>query len=313
MGTWHCPAEAGPHNKETMKQNYFIVVLAHSIHGRLRRIHVPHQAVYGILALAVLGCFSLFGFISSYARMALKVANYNALKQEAEMMRAKYQNLQKIVNQTDEQLATLELNAREVSIMIGVKKTLDGPSEISGEGRLVPTFTETIDEYDALKSTTFARFDRNYLMQMHRNVRPSIWPIDGRLMGAFGHRSDPFSGEGAFHAGVDITAPTGTPIKAAADGVVTHAEWSNGYGKLVVISHGNGIESWYAHLSKFDVMAGQEIRQGEILGRVGSTGRVTAPHLHYEVRVGGAPVNPYRFLNHTAAAAAQPAKTDFSF
>src|SRR5262252_5456321 len=142
-----------------MKQNYFIVVLAHSIHGRLRRIHVPHQAIYGILALAVLGCFSLFGFISSYARMALKVANYNALKQEAEMMRAKYQNLQRIVNQTDEQLATLKLNAREVSVMMGVKKSLEGPSDISTEGRLVPTFTETIDEYDALKATTFARFD----------------------------------------------------------------------------------------------------------------------------------------------------------
>ncbi len=296
-----------------MKQNYFIVVLAHSIHGRLRRIHVPHQAIYGILALAVLGCFSLFGFVSSYARMALKVANYNALKQEAEIMRAKYQNLQKIVNQTDEQLATLKLNAREVSLMIGVTKRLEGPVDISSEGRLVPSFTETIDEYDHLKATNFARFDRNTLMRMHRNVQPSIWPIDGRLMGGYGHRNDPFSGEGAFHRGVDISAPTGTPVKAAADGFVTHAEWSNGYGKLVVISHGNGMQSWYAHLSKFDVIAGQEIRQGEILGRVGSTGRVTAPHLHYEVWVGGAPVNPYRFLTRTAAAAAQPAKTDFSF
>jgi murein DD-endopeptidase MepM/ murein hydrolase activator NlpD len=296
-----------------MKQNYFIVVLAHSLHGRLRRIHVPHQAIYGILALAVLGSFSLFGFISSYARMALKVANYNALKQEAEVLRTKYQNLQKIVNQTDKQLATLELNAKEISVMIGVKKTFEGPADLSTAGRLVPTFTETIEEYDALKSTTFARFDRTYLVKMHQNVQPSIWPIDGRLMSSFGRRSDPFSGEGAWHTGVDITAPAGTPVKAAADGVVTKAEWSNGYGKLVVISHGNGMQSCYGHLSKFDVIAGQEIRQGEIIGRVGSTGRVTAPHLHYEVRVGGAPVNPYRFLVQTAVAAARPAKTDFPF
>jgi len=296
-----------------MKQNYFIVVLAHSMHGRLRRIHVPLQAVYGILALAVLGGFSAFGFISSYARMALKVANYNAVKQEGEILRAKYQNLQKIVNQTDEQLATLKLNAREISVMIGVKKTFEGPVDLSTEGRLVPTFTETIEEYDALKSTTFARFDRNYLMKMHRNVQPAMWPIDGRLMSSYGLRNDPFSGEGAYHTGVDITAPTGTPVKATADGVVTKAEWFNGYGKLVVISHGNGMQSWYGHLSKFDVIAGQEIRQGEILGRVGSTGRVTAPHLHYEVRVGGAPVNPYRFLTQTAAAAAQPVRTDFPF
>ncbi len=197
--------------------------------------------------------------------------------------------------------------------MIGVKKTIEGPSELSAEGRLVPTFNETLEEYDALKSTTFARFDRNYLMRMHRNVKPGIWPVDGRLMSSYGIREDPFSGEGAYHTGVDIVAPTGTPVKSAADGVVIRAEWFSGYGKLVVISHGNGMQTWYGHLSKFDVMAGQEIRQGEILGRVGSTGRVTAPHLHYEIRVGGAPVNPYRYLGRTVSAAAVPSRTDFSF
>src|SRR5438477_3063102 len=219
-----------------MKQNYFIVVLAHSIHGRLRRIHIPHQAIYGILALAVLGGFSLFGFVSSYVRMALKVSSYNALKQDAEVLRAKYQNLQKIVNQTDEQLATLKLNAREVSLMLGVKQTLIGPADISTEGRLVPTFSETLEQYDALKTTTFARFDRNYMLRLQRNTQPGIWPIDGRLMGSFGNRSDPFSGEGEFHKGVDISAPTGTFVKAAADGVVTYSQFFGGYGRLVVVS-----------------------------------------------------------------------------
>jgi murein DD-endopeptidase MepM/ murein hydrolase activator NlpD len=295
-----------------MKQNYFIVVLAHSIHGRLRRIHIPHQAIYGILALAVVGCFSLFGFVSSYVRMALKVSSYNALKQEAEVLRSKYQNLQKIVNQTDEQLATLKLNAKEVSLMIGVKKTLIGPADISTEGRLVPTFSETLEEYDTLKTTTFARFDRNYMLRLQRNIQPNIWPIDGRLMGPFGMRSDPFSGEGALHTGVDISAPTGTPVKAAADGVVTYSQYFGGYGRLVIVTHNSGMQTYYAHLSKFDVIAGQEIRQGEIVGRVGSTGRVTAPHLHYEVRVGGAPVNPYRFLVRSVAAI-QTVKSDFPF
>ncbi len=295
-----------------MKQNYFIVVLAHSIHGRLRRIHVPHQAIYGVLALAVLGCFSLFGFVSSYVRMALKVASYNSLKQEAEILRSKYQNLQKIVNQTDEQLATLKLNAKEVSLMIGVKKSLIGPADISTEGRLVPTFSETLQEYDTLKTTTFARFDRNYMLRMQRNTDPNIWPVDGRLMGPFGQRSDPFSGEGTLHTGVDISAPTGTPVKAAADGVVSYAQYYGGYGRLVIVTHNSGVETYYAHLSKFDVIAGQEIRQGELVGRVGSTGRVTAPHLHYEVRVGGAPVNPYRYLVRSIAAT-QPVKSDFVF
>jgi murein DD-endopeptidase MepM/ murein hydrolase activator NlpD len=254
----------------------------------------------------------LFGFVSSYARMALKVANYNALKQEAEVLRAKYRNLQKIVNQTDEQLATLKLNAKEVSVMIGVTKTIGGPSDISTEGRLVPTFSETLEQYDALKTTTFARFDRSYMLRLHRNIQPSIWPIDGRLMGSFGNRTDPFSGEGEFHKGVDISAPTGTYVKAAADGVITYADYFGGYGRLVIITHGNGMQTYYAHLSKFDVIAGQEIRQSELLGRVGSSGRVTAPHLHYEVRIGGAPVNPYRYLVRTVAAT-QPVKTEFPF
>src|SRR5262249_50204211 len=132
------------------------------------------------------------------------------------------------------------------------------------------------------------------------------------LMGSFGLRNDPFSGEGARHTGVDISAPTGTPVKAAADGVVSFAGFFGGYGRLIVISHTNGMESYYGHLSKIEVIQGQEIRQGEIVGKVGSSGRATGPHLHYEVRVSGAPVNPYRYLTHTVAAV--PAvKTDFPF
>src|SRR5512132_2850477 len=99
-----------------MKQEYFVLVLAHSLRGRLRRVHIPHSAVYAILALALLGCFSFFGFVASYARMAWKVANYNALRREADNLRSRYQSLQKKVNETDQQLATLEIYAKEVSI-----------------------------------------------------------------------------------------------------------------------------------------------------------------------------------------------------
>jgi len=131
-------------------------------------------------------------------------------------------------------------------------------------------------------------------------------------MGSYGLRNDPLSGEGTYHTGIDISAPMGTPIKAAADGLVTHAAFFGGYGRLVIVKHNNGTETYYAHLSKFDVMAGQEIRQGEIVGRVGSSGRVTGPHLHYEVRLAGTPVNPYRYLVHSVAAA-QTVKPAFPF
>src|SRR5580692_1889794 len=118
-----------------MKQEYFVVVLAHSLRGRLRRIHVPHQAVYAILALALFGAVSMFGFVASYARMAWKVANYNALKREADTLRIRYQNLQKQVNQTDKQLASLEVYANEVSLAYGIKQKLQGPTDISAQGK----------------------------------------------------------------------------------------------------------------------------------------------------------------------------------
>ena len=292
-----------------MKQQYFILVLAHSLHGRLRRIHIPHQVLYIVLALAMVGGFSIFGFVSSYARMAWKVANYNSLQQEADQLRARYRNLQKVVNQTNEQLASLEIFANEVSVAYGIKEKLEGPSDIASEGKLVPSFSESLDEYNYLRSSNLSR--SSYARRWHLNTKPNIWPVDGPLMSSFGQRSDPFSGEGAWHAGVDISAPSGTSVRATADGVVTFADRFGGYGRLVVVDHGNGFETYYAHLSRVDVIEGQEIRQGEFLGAVGATGRVTAPHLHYEVRIHKAPVNPYRYLMATTPV--QQAKTDFLF
>jgi murein DD-endopeptidase MepM/ murein hydrolase activator NlpD len=275
----------------------------------LQRIHIPHQVLYIVLAFALVGSFSIFGFVSSYARMAWKVANYNSLRQETDGLRVRYNNLQKVVKETNDQLASLELMAKEVSVAYGIKHKLEGPSDITAEGRLVPTFSETVAEYNYLRSSNLSRF--GYARRWHLNTRPSIWPVDGLLMSSYGQRTDPFSGEGAYHTGVDISAPIGTPAQTTADGIVVFADRDGGYGRLVVVDHGNGYETYYAHLSKFDVIVGQEIRQGEPVGEVGASGRVTAPHLHYEVRVRKAPVNPYRFL--VAKPVTQQAKTYFPF
>lgn len=167
----------------------------------------------------------------------------------------------------------------------------------------MPTVNETLEEYNFLKSVNVSQYARRSNPLFQRNMLPNTWPVDGRLMSNFGHRSDPFSGEGAFHAGVDISAPRGTPIKATADGVVATAEWAGSYGRLVVIEHANGFETYYAHLSRLDVVAGQWVRRGEIVGRAGSTGRSTSAHLHYEVRRGGTAVNPHPYLRATLAQA----------
>jgi murein DD-endopeptidase MepM/ murein hydrolase activator NlpD len=285
-----------------MKQSYFIVVLAHSLHGRLRRIHVPQRVIYVVVAFALIGCFSVFGFVSSYVRMAWKVANYNALRQEITSLRARYDRLQKVTDEKNDQLAQLQLFASEVSMAYGLKQKLEGPADISREGRLVPTIPESLAEYDQLRTANLSSYYHRYPRSWQVNIRPSIWPVDGRLQSYFGKRMDPFSGEGALHRGVDISAPSGTPIRCAGDGVVLEAGMMNGYGRVVIIDHGNGYETYYAHLSRFAVVAGQEIRQGEILGAVGSSGRATAPHLHYEVRRYGTPQNPTHYMNQTRVA-----------
>jgi len=286
-----------------LNQPYFIVVLAHSLHGRLRRVHVPYQFVYVVLALALIGSVSLFGIISSYLRMSLKVASYNTLRQEFETLRSRYERLEKESRQKGRQMASLQLLASEVSIAYGIKRTMEGPSDIASEGRLIPTVSETLEQYNFLQSASLSRLTRRTSPLFQREMLPSIWPVDGRLMSYFGRRSDPFSGEGAFHTGIDISVPNGTPVHATADGIVVSAEWAGEYGRMVVIDHGNGVQTYYAHMSRLEAIAGQWVHCGEIIGRSGSSGRATGAHVHYEVRRGGTPVNPSPFLRVAYASA----------
>jgi murein DD-endopeptidase MepM/ murein hydrolase activator NlpD len=231
--------------------------------------------------------------------MALKVANYNNLKREADNLRSRYQNLQKVVNETNVQMASLQMYAKEISLAYGIKQRLEGPLDVAAEGKLVPTFAETVADFNYLRSAERFAVSTRRVGRFGSEVKglPSLWPVEGPLLSPFAQRTDPFSGEGAFHKGVDIKAPTGTPVHVAADGVVISAEpVSGGYGRLVVIEHGGAVQTYYAHLSRILVHAGQDLHRGDTVGLVGSSGRATAPHLHYEVRVGGAPVNPYRYL-----------------
>jgi murein DD-endopeptidase MepM/ murein hydrolase activator NlpD len=129
---------------------------------------------------------------------------------------------------------------------------------------------------------------------------PSIWPVIGPLRSGFGGRSNPFGGSSyEFHKGQDISAPWGTPVVATADGVVTIAGWLRGYGWVVYVDHGNGLSTRYGHLSRIDVEVGRTLKRGEQLGLVGSTGRSTGPHLHYEVRINGEAINPIPYLPMT--------------
>jgi murein DD-endopeptidase MepM/ murein hydrolase activator NlpD len=128
------------------------------------------------------------------------------------------------------------------------------------------------------------------------SATPSIWPVAGWLSSGYGNRKDPFRGGADFHPGLDISANHGRPILATADGTVLSAAHGGNYGNLVIIDHGFGITTRYGHLSRFGVTSGQRIRRGDVIGYVGSTGRSTSPHLHYEILVNGKLINPLNLL-----------------
>jgi murein DD-endopeptidase MepM/ murein hydrolase activator NlpD len=136
---------------------------------------------------------------------------------------------------------------------------------------------------------------------------PSLQPVENvALSSSFGVRSDPFRRTAAMHAGVDIPGRVGTPVYATADGVVGRAERAGGYGNLVELEHGKGIQTRYGHLSKLLVEANTKVTRGQLIGLMGSTGRSTGSHLHYEVRIDGQPVNPMPFLLGSDALLARP-------
>jgi murein DD-endopeptidase MepM/ murein hydrolase activator NlpD len=132
---------------------------------------------------------------------------------------------------------------------------------------------------------------------------PSLWPVMGPITSSFGQRLDPVlnNGEGEFHTGIDISAPDGTPIHVTGDGTVKLAGLGNGYGRMVVVDHGHGLQTYYGHLSGFAVVAGETVLRGQVIGYVGHSGRVTGSNLHYEVRVRNTPVNPHKYLRMTMA------------
>ena len=123
-----------------------------------------------------------------------------------------------------------------------------------------------------------------------------IWPVNGPITSPFGYRIHPVLGRRIFHSGIDIGVDYGTPVHAAAAGVVVEADWMGGYGNAVLIDHGNGLSTIYGHNTSLTVSAGQTVSQGQIIAYSGATGMATGPHVHFEVRLNGTPVNPMNYL-----------------
>lgn len=177
-------------------------------------------------------------------------------------------------------------------------KTLAAEAKSGMGGPFIPFFgNKKKSAGDPRFTKMFAALEQMNAMEAALAGIPTSMPAEVAMMSSgFGYRSDPFTGAGAMHSGLDFKGPHGTPILAAADGVVTSAGWQGGYGNAIEITHANGLVTRYAHLSGITVSLGQKVDRGLQIGRMGSTGRSTGTHLHFEVRLNGAAINPMKFL-----------------
>ncbi|MGC2474744.1 MAG: M23 family metallopeptidase, partial [Candidatus Sulfotelmatobacter sp.] len=260
---------------------------------------------------AAIGFLSLTGIASSYTRMLLKVSQYNQLRTEKDQLKTNYSRLEQVAKERDLQVASLGSIASEVSALYGLKSQ---PTLVTASSEQIhdAEVSSSLDQLHALRTSALTGATMVGLtMGLTRNVTtadwikansaPNLWPVEGQVTGSFGERIDPFNGEGAFHSGVDIGSSYGAKIIAPADGLVTLVDTMGGYGKTIMIDHGNGISTRYGHLSGFAVTVGQRVQRGDLIGYVGESGRSTGPHLHYEVRINDTPVNPYKYLRMTVA------------
>jgi murein DD-endopeptidase MepM/ murein hydrolase activator NlpD len=292
-----------------MQLKTYTLLIASSERGTVRKFRVPHYALYVLATLTVTGLVTLAVAAASYSRMLWKAANYNALKQEQAKLEEKYQHLQAMVQASNRRLASLQSLATEVAMTYGVARFHQTPFGLDrAPGESEESFQHSVEQFDFLvRNAPAVRVAAHDLRLIpgwgfqEATFVPSLWPVMGRITGSFGERLDPFTGEGEFHTGIDISAEYGTPVRATADGYVAVAEMRAGYGRLVVIDHGFGLTTWYGHLSSLAVHAGTRVKRGEVVGSVGVSGRTTAPHVHYEVRSYGAPINPWRYLRTSTA------------
>jgi murein DD-endopeptidase MepM/ murein hydrolase activator NlpD len=315
-----------------LKKRHYIVLVSRDESGRLRKVPVPLHFAYAFMVVAVVGAFTMAGLAGSYSRMLIKTARFNQLRSDHDNLQKDYAHLEKQAHEKDVQAASLGSLATEVSALYGLTANKlavpMGHMGLSGkaagkaaDGALISdtasnfsdaSYYKSLDTFYSLRNSAVSGAVTHSIngpstlsgLGIDAGINtPSLWPVIGPIRSSFGQREDPVTGngEGEFHTGIDISAPIGTPIRATADGTVKSAAMESGYGREVIIDHGNGMETCYAHMSGFAVMAGETVVRGQVIGYVGVSGRTTGAHVHYEVRIHNAPVNPHKYMRSTIA------------
>jgi murein DD-endopeptidase MepM/ murein hydrolase activator NlpD len=294
-----------------MKNKQYTFFIASNASGGMRRVRVPVYILHFFALLAIVGGITVAAAVGSYSRMLWKASSYNSLRREQDSLKQQYKQLQTEVKDTNQRLDSLQSLAGEVAMAYGITRFRQTPFGLTdAAAQSDADFQQSVDEFSYLEHNANVVSVSNSGMRLlpasqmtSIGVVPALWPVVGEITGHFGERLDPFSGEGAFHSGIDIASHYGDEVRATADGVVEEADQRAGYGRLVVIDHGFGVSTWYGHLSGFKAEVGMTVKRGDIIGYEGQSGRSTGPHLHYEVRIYNTPVNPWRYLRNTSPTA----------
>jgi murein DD-endopeptidase MepM/ murein hydrolase activator NlpD len=299
----------------------YTILIADRSNGVVRRVTISVRAVItsvaGVMALPVLiGLGAKWSASSEIARLSaenhvLEAENGN-FRTNTGQLTTQIQELGTVIDDLGarayldpaQQKAMQKLPAIVKSRATGGSQTSEAISNI-----LATSLTSPEDTFGVLRN--LLRGLEHRLSSVRQDVEkqqklagatPSIWPAFGWLTGTFGGRPDPFTGERAFHQGLDISTSKGQPVYATANGTVQSAAYTGEYGNLIVINHDFGLSTRYGHLSKFNVTPGQSVKRGDVIGHVGSTGRSTGAHLHYEILANGKLVNPRQLLTRPVAA-----------
>ncbi len=277
-------------------QEFYALIVAPSAKSKLRKVRISltfiRSSLIVLAAITLVSLYGLFRFVE-HSALQLQLASMSSeneqLRRENDAFRANYDRLNNRVAVVEDMSQNL---ARELRT--------DGPEGIGDEGQGGPDSRDNMPEFE--KRTEELEREIRQMADLYRDEQlklssvPSGWPVSGHLTDNFGIRSNPFGGGGIEgHEGQDIAAAFGSPVKATADGLVVYAASRSGYGNIVVIYHGDGISTRFGHLSQIDVQSGQRVRRGDEIGKVGSTGRSTGPHCHYEVRLNNEPVDPVTY------------------
>jgi murein DD-endopeptidase MepM/ murein hydrolase activator NlpD len=285
------------------KHHSTIIVVPHA-QGKVYKLRIsPFALRFAVVFGALVAVLSVVSLAASGTILRQR-AMFHALEKENRQLKKNNQRLAETIDQVQTRLSQFEQRTKTLAIAAGVGDLLNAPSEaaqpgmgsggpldrLGAEPGLLIKRQESIDRQLA---TVEKRLSDQVLLFSHT---PSIAPVIGVMTDGFGPRIDPITRRPAFHDGLDISVNIGTPVKAPAEGVVVFAGRDAGYGKMIKISHGFGFTTVFGHLEEFAVREGERVRRGEVIGRVGMTGRTTGPHLHYEVWKDGDRQNPLHYI-----------------